>query len=50
MVFSRSAVKEIYDGVCSIPLLPLDDVLMGVQSLCLPFEQVHREVRYSIDY
>ncbi|GMT04760.1 hypothetical protein PENTCL1PPCAC_26934, partial [Pristionchus entomophagus] len=43
MVFSRSAVKEIYDGVCSIPLIPLDDVWMGVQSLCLPFEQVHRE-------
>ncbi|GMT32594.1 hypothetical protein PFISCL1PPCAC_23891, partial [Pristionchus fissidentatus] len=43
MVFSRSAVKEIFDGVCSIPLLPLDDVWMGVQSLCLPFEQVHRE-------
>ncbi|KAK0402868.1 hypothetical protein QR680_016584 [Steinernema hermaphroditum] len=42
-IITRSAAQRILDGICEVPAIHLDDVMMGVVANCLRVELRHNE-------
>uniref|UniRef100_A0A1I8A1F2 Hexosyltransferase n=1 Tax=Steinernema glaseri TaxID=37863 RepID=A0A1I8A1F2_9BILA len=42
-IISRSAAQRVLDGICDVPAIHLDDVMMGVVANCLRLELRHNE-------